>query len=220
MRNQSKEIIDKLDKESVCKLLKVSEEELYEMGVQEVFHRIQKEIKKEQQIKEEYYTLVENFGLSNYLLSLKEHEAMLDMKVIYSTPQYLRDFFEEEIEYETQPINGDYFEAWSEFYIEGRNEKLEKVMNNEIFVYKNEGEQIIQLVKPILITKYEDDDHHEYRNFVDYDFNIKDSFKLDKILDYKDYKAYCYYFGMYDLSGEAEIFSINTEEYIMRGINL
>lgn len=220
MRNQSKEIIDKLDKKSICNLLKVEEKELYEMGVQEVFHNIQKEIKKEDKIQEDYYLLVENFGLSNYLLSLKEDEIMLDMKFIYNNYKYLRDFFEEEIEYEEGPINEYYFERWSEFYIKGKDQELEKMLGNEIFVYKNDNERIIQLVKAVLITKYEDDEHHEYRNFKEYDLNLKESFKIDKILGYRGYKVYCYYFGLYDLSGEAEIFSINTKEYLMRGIDL
>lgn len=218
MRNQSKEIIDKLDKEKICKLLKINEEELYSLGIQEIFHRIEKETKKEEIKKEEYYLNVEKFGLSNYLLSLKEDEVILDMDVIYNTPEYLREFFEEDIKYDNKEINKEYFEDWSEFYIDGKANEIEEILNNQIFVYKNDEKQIIQLVKPILITKYEDDDHHEYRKFKNYNFNIEESFKLNKLSKYKDYKIYCYYFGLYNLSGEAEIFSVNTEDYKMRNI--
>lgn len=217
MRQQTNQLLKNIDKDRLRTYLNISEKELSQLGYQEIYYKFNN---MQEAIREDYYELVEEFGLSLYLRSLKDDDVIIDFKELIKNKKQLREFFEEECHNNNSELNTEYFTSWDEFYIRKNSSNPEIVFEEDMFIYVNEIEKRIQLVKPVLIEKYEDEFHHEHRSFIGYPTEIFEEFELERLNLFKGYKIYCYYLGLYQLSGEAEIFSINSGKYKMRNIYL
>lgn len=217
MRQQTNQLLKSVDKNKLSSYLDITENELSKLGFQEIYSKFWNMQEKTSDV---YYRLVEEHGLSLYLLGLEEDEVTLDFRQLIEDKQFFSDFFEDVLTTYNISLNPNFFESWNEFFYKGRAFDVEEMFENNIFVYKNEDTKDIQVIKPVLIIQYEDAEHHEYRYFDNYSTNIRKEFELDKFETNNDYRVYCYYVGLYQLSGEVEIFSINNLDYKMRNLVL